>query len=64
MLDYIWSIGDEALRDGRNKPPKPECRSGSATYVFLASRHRKDYPRWKDGKGKGNVGRRAAASED
>ena len=34
MLDYIWSISDEALRDGRNQPPKPECPSGSATYAF------------------------------
>ena len=35
MLDYIWSISDEALRDGRNQPPKPECLSASATYAFV-----------------------------
>ena len=34
MLDYIWSISDEALRDGRNQPPKPECLSALATYAF------------------------------
>ena len=34
MLDYIWSISDEAFRDDRNQPPKPECLSGSATYAF------------------------------
>ena len=38
MLDYIWSLGDEALRDGRNQAPKPECPSGAATYVLLVSR--------------------------
>jgi len=38
MLDYSWSLGDEALRDGRNQPPKPECPSGSATYVLLVPR--------------------------
>ena len=38
MLDYIWSLGDEALRDGRNQPPKPECPSGAATYILLVCR--------------------------
>ena len=35
MLDYIWSISDEALRDGRNQPPKPQCLSASATFAFV-----------------------------
>ena len=42
MLDYIWSIGDVPA-GGRNQRPKPERLYGSASYVFLVSRHHQDH---------------------
>src|SRR3974377_67517 len=49
MLDYIWSIGDEGSGNGRSLPPKPECPSGSASYVFARVAPSPRRPELKDG---------------
>ena len=43
MLDYIWSIGDEALRDGQKSTTKAGMSFRISNLTFLlVSRHHHD----------------------